>query len=400
LFRSRQFIIGIVISLAFLVWALSDEDWGKVWSALVGASYWALLPALGLYFAGVLVRAFRWRILLRPIVPDIGLSTTFKIVVIGYMANNVLPARIGELVRAYALSRRTGVRKTSTLATIFVERVFDGLTMIAFAAAVLLFVLVYDRSMLRTGGEGSRLGTLLTDYNLLFIIGSVLFLGALIAFILVASSKSRAERAIAFFVRLMPGRLRERGERLAASFVDGLGSLRSGMTMFVVFLLSILAWVLETGMYYVLGRWGFELVGMDGDALPFYAYMLATSLANLSTLIPQAPGYVGVFDAVAQVVLASAFGADSEAATSFVLVLHIALLLPVTVLGFFYLARESLTWKDLTGLEKTRATAARQAHEMEGPLSDIELVQEGKISEGEGEAERRLERAGEGGQPA
>jgi glycosyltransferase 2 family protein len=397
LFRSRQFIIGIVISLAFLVWALSDEDWGKVWSALVGASYWALLPALGLYFAGVLVRAFRWRILLRPIVPDIGLSSTFKIVVIGYMANNVLPARIGELVRAYALSRRTGVRKTSTLATIFVERVFDGLTMIAFAAAVLFFVLVFDRGMLSTG---NRLGTLLTSFDVLLIVGSLLFLGALVAFILIASSRSRAEKAIAFVVRLMPGRLRERGERLAASFVDGLGSLRSGMTMFVVFLLSILAWVLETGMYYVLGRWGFELLGSDGDTLPFYAYMLATSFANLSTLIPQAPGYVGVFDAVAQVVLASAFGVDSEAATSFVLVLHIALLLPVTVLGFFYLARESLTWKDLTGLEKTRATAARQAHEMEGPLSDIELVQEGKISEGEGEAERRLERAGEGGQPA
>jgi glycosyltransferase 2 family protein len=383
--------------MAFLVWALSDEDWGKVWSALVGASYWALLPALGLYFAGVLVRAFRWRILLRPIVPDIGLSSTFKIVVIGYMANNVLPARIGELVRAYALSRRTGVRKTSTLATIFVERVFDGLTMIAFAAAVLFFVLVFDRGMLSTG---NRLGTLLTSFDVLLIVGSLLFLGALVAFILIASSRSRAEKAIAFVVRLMPGRLRERGERLAASFVDGLGSLRSGMTMFVVFLLSILAWVLETGMYYVLGRWGFELLGSDGDTLPFYAYMLATSFANLSTLIPQAPGYVGVFDAVAQVVLASAFGVDSEAATSFVLVLHIALLLPVTVLGFFYLARESLTWKDLTGLEKTRATAARQAHEMEGPLSDIELVQEGKISEGEGEAERRLERAGEGGQPA
>jgi hypothetical protein len=134
-------------------------------------------------------------------------------------------------------------------------------------------------------------------------------------------------------------------------------------------------------MYYVLGTWGFNLRTEDGTPLPFYAYVLATSFANLSTLIPQAPGYVGVFDAIAKVVLAGAFGVQSTAATSYVLVLHAALLLPVTLLGFVYLWRESLSWHDLTGLEKTRARAAGQAHELEGPLTDIELVQEGKLPE-------------------
>ena len=396
MFRSRQFIIGLVISLAFLVWALSNEKWDQVWGALVNAQYWALLPALALYFSGVVVRAVRWRVLLKPVVPDISLPRTFEVVVIGYMANNVLPARIGELVRAYVLSRQKKVRKTATLATIFVERVFDGLTMIGFAAVVILFVLLFDPAMLRTG-EGSRLGTILTNLRWAAILGAIAFLGALAAFILIASSKSRAERTIAFGLRFLPGRLRERGQRLAASFVEGLGSLRSATNMVSVFSLSILAWLFETSMYYVLGQWGFGLVRSDGQALPFYVFMLATSFINLGTLIPQAPGYIGVFEVIAKVVLVGAFGVASGPATSYVLVLHATLLVPVTLLGFVYLARESLSWKELTGLEKTRAAASRQAHELEGPLTDIELVQEGKITEGEGVAEERLEQAGENG---
>jgi hypothetical protein len=149
-----------------------------------------------------------------------------------------------------------------------------------------------------------------------------------------------------------------------------------------VFGLSILAWLFEASMYAVLGNWGFNLKGPDGQSLPFYVYVLATSFANLSTLIPQAPGYVGVFDFIAKQVLVDVFGVVGKDAVSYVLVLHAALLLPVTLLGFFYLARESLSWRDLTRLEETRAAASEQAHELEGPFTDIELVQEGRIAEG------------------
>jgi uncharacterized protein (TIRG00374 family) len=394
LFKSRQFIIGAIISIAFLAWALSGEDYGKIGAALAGANYWMLVPAIGLYFIGVWVRAIRWQVLLKPIVPKTSLVRVFEVVVIGYMANDVLPARIGELVRAYVLSRREGVRKTATLATILVERIFDGLTMIGFAAAVILFVIVADRGVL-SQGSGHQLGSLITQLDLPLTLGAVLFLGLLLAFVAVASSRERVESLVAFGLRFLPGRLHERGERLAGSFVDGLGSLRSPSSMAAVFGLSILAWLFETSMYYVLGTWGFDLRSGDGQPLPFYAYMLATAFANLSTLIPQAPGFLGVFDAIAKLVLVSAFGVPTGAALSYVLVLHAALLLPVTLLGFVYLARESLSWRELTGLEKSRAEASEEAHELEGPLTDIELVQEGKITEGD--AETRLEQAGETG---
>jgi len=398
LFKSKQFIIGIIVSLVFLGWVLYNENLVEVWQSILQAQYWVLIPALGLYFAGVFVRAIRWRILLKPILPREGLVETFQVVTIGYMANDVLPARMGELVRAYVLSRRTGVRKTPILATIFVERVFDGITMIGFAAGVIIYALVWDRGAFMTGSEGA-LGKLLTELSLPIAIAAVIFLGLLVAFIAIASSRSRAERVVHRMLRFLPGRLRERGERLATSFVDGLGALRSASSLVLVLLTSVIAWLLEAGMYFVLGTWGFNLLGGDGQPLPFYAYILATAFANLSTLIPQAPGYVGVFDAIAKSVFAGAFGASKQLATAYVLVLHAALILPVTLLGFIYLWRESLSWKDLTGLERTRAEASVQAHELEGPFTDIELLQDGRITQGE--AEKLLERAGEeGGKPA
>lgn len=393
MFRSKQFIIGIVVSLIFLVWSLWNVQLDKVGEALAKANYYALLPALALYFAGVWVRALRWRILLRPVVPKITLVKTFEVVVIGYMANNVLPARIGELVRAYILSRRESVRKTSTLATIFVERIFDGLTMIGFAAAAILFVLAFDSAALSIGSD-HKLGTFLRENNVAIITVAVGFLVALLVFVLVASSHSRMEALVSFGLRFLPGRLRERAARLATSFVVGLGSLRSASSMLSVFVLSIVAWLFEAGMYYVIGTYGFNL-SADGVQLPFYAYMLATAFINLGTLVPQAPGYLGVFEAAAMGVLHGAFGVLKGSAFSYVIVLHATLLLPVTVLGFVFLSRESMSWRDLTDLEKTRAKASEQAHELEGPFTDIELMQEGKISSGD--AEDDLEQAGEQG---
>ena len=385
--KSKQFIIGIIISIIFLVWALSSENLGSVGAAILKANYWAFFPALLLYFIGVWVRAVRWRILLSPIAPKVTLRKTFEVVVIGYMANDVLPARIGELVRAYVLSKREGVRKTATLATILVERIFDGLIMVGFAAAV-VFVVTYVVPGALSTGAGHNLGTLLSEQSRLLGVVAVLFLAVLVAFVAIASSKNLVVRLVGLGLRFLPGRLHSRAETLADSFIDGLGSLRSVSGMGSVFGLSILAWLFEASMYYVLGNWGFSLVtpGVNGAAaqpLPFYAYVLATAFANLSTLIPQAPGFIGVFDAIAKVVLVGAFGVESTPAISYVLVLHATLLVPISILGFVYLARESMSWRDLTNLEKTRAAASVEAHELESPWTDIELVQEGKIDTGD-----------------
>ncbi|HVF98574.1 MAG TPA: lysylphosphatidylglycerol synthase transmembrane domain-containing protein [Chloroflexia bacterium] len=378
MFKSKRFIIGLVISLVFLAWALSQEDLGQVLATIGGMNWVSLIPALALYFIGVWVRAVRWRILLHPLKPKLPLFKVFEVVVIGYMANNLLPARIGELVRAYVLSKRENVRKTSTLATIVVERIFDGLVMIGFVAAALLFVILFDPDILSVG-EGHKFGTLITQWSPYIVLAAAAFLVFLVLFVVIASSSQRVEALMNFGLRFVPGKLHDRVKRLANAFVLGLGSLSSFTNMLLVFALTITAWLFEAGMYYVIGSWGFNLVGSDGAAVPFYAYVLATGIVNLSTLIPQAPGYVGVFEVVGKGVLVGAFGVASGVATSYVLLLHAALYLPVTLLGVVFLARESLSWRELTDLEKQRVEASEAAHEFEGPVTDVELAQEGKL---------------------
>lgn len=380
MYKSRRFIIGLVISLVFLVWALLQADPAEIVATIAGMNWVSLVPALALYFIGVGVRAVRWNILLTPLRLQQNPLRIFEVVVIGYMANNVLPARIGELVRAFVMQRRTKVRKTSTLATIVVERIFDGLVMIGFVAAALLFVILWHPELLSVG-EGHTFGTLIVNYSFWIVLAAIAFLAFLIFFILVTSSQRRTETLVKFGLRFVPGRLHERVERLAAAFITGLGALRSATNVILVFLLSITAWLFEAGMYYVIGNWGFNLIGSDGSPVPFYAYVLATGIINLSTLIPQAPGYVGVFEVVGIGVLVGAFGVERGLATSYVFLLHVALYLPVTLLGVFFLARESLSWADLTNLERQRVEASDEAHEFEGPVTDVELAQEGKLSD-------------------
>jgi uncharacterized protein (TIRG00374 family) len=303
LFHDWQFWLGLAISL-FLVQALAQ------------ANYVYVLPALLAYFAGVAVRAMRWSVLLRPIKP-LGWRQLFPVVVIGYMANDVLPARMGELVRTYVLSRDHGLAKTTGLATIFVERVFDGVTMLLFLATVALFV------PLGAGIESiARLA-------------GVILVALLVAAVAVAASPAQAARFAHLFVRLAPASARPRLIALVDRFSFGLSALQSGRTVLGVLGLSVLAWLLEATMYYVLG-FGFAL------ALGFHAFLLTTAVANLGTMVPSSPGYIGTFEALAVFTLGR-FAVAGDLALSYAVALHAALLVPITLWGFYYMWRRHVT---------------------------------------------------------
>ena len=126
-----QFWLGMLISALLLFFALRGLKLGEAWQALRGAQYLWLLPGVAVYFVGVWVRAWRWHYLLRPL-KTISTRTMFPIVTIGYMGNNIYPARAGEVLRAVILKRREGVSVSASLATVIVERVFDGVVMLAF----------------------------------------------------------------------------------------------------------------------------------------------------------------------------------------------------------------------------------------------------------------------------
>lgn len=320
-----QFWVGLAISAVLLWDALRGLRLGEVWAAVQGAGYIWLLPGVGVYFVAVWARAWRWHYLLRPLKP-IPTTSMFPIVAIGYMGNNIYPARAGEVLRAYVLRRREGVSISASLATVLVERALDGLVMLAF-----VFLNLPRLASLTTtsGFAGSIRG--------LAIGGAVVFLGATLVFILMAVAPDRARSVVGWFnQRLVPGRFRAGVEEIAARFLEGLGALRSPSGLLMVMATSVVIWLLETGKYwFVMHAFPFEV--------DFFALMLMNGIVNLATTIPSAPGYIGTFDRPGIAVL-EAFGVDKAIAAGYTLVLHAALWLPITLLGGFYMARESITW--------------------------------------------------------
>ena len=133
-----KFWIGFGTGALLLALFLVTVDLGRMGEALAGANYLYLAPGIGLYLVSVLFRTLRWQELLRHIRP-MSVSRLYPVVVVGYMANNLLPLRLGELVRSYYVGEREGISKTASLATILVERVLDALTLLFFIAVISLF---------------------------------------------------------------------------------------------------------------------------------------------------------------------------------------------------------------------------------------------------------------------
>lgn len=325
--RSIRVALGIAISAFFLYLAFRGQDFGEIRSALGQTNLWWLVPALALYFGGVYLRAVRWRILLRPIAPDATSNQLFPIVVIGFMANNVLPLRAGEIVRSVVIGRELQVRKTSALATIAVERIFDGITMLAFLAFSMIFV------------------SLTSELQHLAIISFIVFAGLLLVLVLLTLGGDFVSRMLQLVLGPLPDAVSVRVEQVAESFLSGLGVLKNRRDLLSVILASFGAWLLEAGMYWVLAI-GFG--GQVREVMTGAATLLTTGVANLSTLIPGAPGYIGQFEYGVKLVLAGAFSVPESQALAYAILVHAALYFPITLLGLVEWFRRSLSMRDLS----------------------------------------------------
>jgi len=332
--------VGIVVSAVFLYIGLRDANLAAVWDIITRAHVLWLIPGVVVYFLAVWGRTWRWHYLLRPIKP-ISLSTLFPIVVIGYMGNNVYPFRAGEVIRAYILKRSENVTVTASLTTIVVERLFDGLVMLIFVFVALPFAHI-EQEWLRT----------------IIILGTLVFFGALAVFLVLALQPERARKLFAGLIeRFLFRRLRAPALRMVDHFLTGLESLRSPRDLLMTLVSSIFIWLTETTKYwFVMHAFDFQV--------SFFVLMLMTAVVNLATTLPGAPGYVGTFDGPGIKVL-EAFGVESELAAGYTLVLHAALWLPITLLGFFYLARQGLSWRSFEEAEE--AVDREKAASLEAP---------------------------------
>ena len=333
-----QILLGVVISLFFIWLALRGLELSRVARYLQTANYWWILPGIAIYFVAVWARTWRWHYLLRP-VKSIPLVRLFPIVCIGYFGNNVYPARAGEVFRAIALRATEGVSISTSLATIIIERVFDGLVMLLFVFVALPFV-----------------GTqhIPPIYRTTIILASVLFGAALLVFLWMAMDQARAMAVYRFLAeRLIPTRFRQPLDGFYERFLAGLDFLRSPRDVLMVFVSSVAIWLTETVKYwFVMQAFAFSV--------SFIGLMLMNGVVNLTTTLPSAPGYIGTFEVGARVL--EALGVDYGLAFGYTIVLHAALWIPITVLGAYFVWRLGVRWSDVS-----RARSEGQAPAENGP---------------------------------
>jgi uncharacterized protein (TIRG00374 family) len=339
--KHARLILGLAISAFFLYFAVQGLSLGEVATWITQANYLWLVPSVAIYFVAVWGRTWRWHYMLRPI-KVISLRRLFPVVCIGYMGNNIFPVRAGEVLRAYVLKRSEEVSMGASIATILVERVFDGLVMLMFVFIALPFAPVPDN--LRA-----------------YVVGaSVLFFGALVAFFALAIKPEFTRKTYSLTLRrLVPERFRLSLDGLLDRFLEGLSFMRSGRDIVMIFVTSVFIWLAETGKYWFVME---AFAGQGGGfPVPFFVLMLMNGIVNLATTIPSAPGYVGTFDTPGIAVLV-AYGVDKDLAFGYTIVLHAALWFPITILGAWYFRRERLSWADVD------LARAQQAASLE-PLS-------------------------------
>ena len=317
-------LVGLGLTVVFLVLALQRVDLRAFVDELRNVNYLWLVPSATCTLAGYVLRTVRWRVILSG-AARAPLSTLFPVLIMGFATNNLLPGRLGEFWRAYLLGRKRNVRKTLALASVVVERVFDGLTLIA------ILVVVSFAIQLPELGRDIELLAAAVFFGATLALGVLLWKPALVQVPL--------KRALAPFHGGLAGWLEARFE----TFVDGLGPLRRPPILGLAALLSAGVWIFEYGSYVLLSR-GLSLTVPGNMELPALGLALVT--INLGIMVPSGPGYVGTQEFFGTTAL-NVVGANPHSALALVVVSHVVQYALVTGLGLLFFAREHLSPRDL-----------------------------------------------------
>lgn len=300
---------------------------------LATAQWIPILMALVLFFVALVVRAWRWRIMLQPLVP-ISFGDVFSAMSIGYFANNVLPLRMGEIYRAHVVYEMSGLSRSAAFGSIVVERMVDLISMLPYlAAALLMFPL--PAMMQAAAWTLGIVGTAL----MVFLVWLVLDR---------ERSMALARRMLSF----LPHRLAHAGASLLEKFTSGLVVLGRSEHLVALIVSSLALWAIYGGMdYFILRSLGFMDSGFVLiDRNPVGAVLVTLMITTIGFSIPGAPGAVGTYHGMAVLGL-SLFDVPGDRAAGFAIVMHAVNYIPLTVLGLIFFWKMGLTFRGANQLE-------------------------------------------------
>jgi glycosyltransferase 2 family protein len=337
--RTRwQTLFGAVLTLLLLAWTLRDVRPEVLLRQLRDAQLGLLLLSAVVATAIFPLRAIRWMVLLEPIEPGLRFVDAWRAVAIGMMINNVLPARAGELARAYALSRESrAVSFTSALASIALDRVFDALIVFALMFGAMLAPGFPAGATIAGRPATALIGTWGVATLLIVLAGAVM-----VAF--------RPENVRAIATRLVRA-IRPSWEPRVATFVkhatDGLAVLRSPSRFGRVVFWTIVHWLTNALAFWI----AFRAVGITA---PYSCALFLQGLISIGVAIPSSPGFFGPFEAFAKTGL-QIYAVPVTLAVAWAVGFHLLSFVPITAMGAYYFSRLGLSFKEM------RATAQQRA---------------------------------------
>jgi len=334
-----KIVLGGIVFAAILVWVASVLDLRRVWETLQQVDYLLALTSIAPVLASHLVRAIRWRTMLRAVgIQPLPLWDLFSAVMVGYTANNIIP-RSGELLRPYVLAKRHGISNALLIASVLAERLFDVIQLLVFLAAALLLLpqLVAGALPPWMLGEGMR--------------SLALVVLVLTAIVVALGVTSLGERLLVQIVKLLNRQLAERIATAFDSFRRGLRIMRNGRDVLRLSLESIAIWVL-----YVLPLWivlhAVPLSG--GHQWSFLDAIVLLLVVAIGTTIAPTPGAIGVVHALVAEAMNHLYGVTLEEAFVYITVAHALNYLSVMLVGGAFAAREGLS---LAGLVRAKPSA-------------------------------------------
>jgi glycosyltransferase 2 family protein len=342
--------LGIVLSAALLVWTLRGVDVADIVARLRTSNLPMLVFAAALATATFPLRALRWRVILAPVDPDVTPGPLWRSTAIGMMINNVVPARVGELARAFALTReRPRIALTSAVASIGVDRVFD---------AIVLFGLMFG-AMLSPAFPGAREigGRTVSSLATTATVGIGVMLVLLYALVIWPRSfAALAERVLG----LISARFGAKGHAAVIAFADGLSVLRSPARFAAVLGWTLLHWLCNALAFWI----GFRAVGIH---VPYSAALFVQGVIGIGVAVPTSPGFFGMFEAAAKVGLHDVYRVPESLAVAWAIGYHILSFIPITVIGAWYASRLGFSLRQLEG---ARADEARTSVDVAKPAGN------------------------------
>ena len=324
--RAIQLLLGVGVS-ALCVWlSMKDVHVSEVVAALRGANRFGFVLVMAVTLFGFWLRAVRWRWFIEAGRP-LAIPSLFSATMIGFMANNVLPFRLGEFVRPWALARRERLSKTTLLATIVVERAVDMLTLLGIFGVTMLVHPIAESS------DAGRL----VQWGARLLVG--LCIGLTLFVIAVERNRRLAQAFVRFATRPLPGAARERVGHMLEHFIEGLGLFRDVGRLTVVFGLSF-AMFLCFACALAISLWSLGIV------LPWYAGLVMLVITAIGIMVPAAPGYIGTLN-LACVAGLALFHIGKDVAVPFSWFYFASQWLPITLVGLIYLNREGLSLRSL-----------------------------------------------------